>query len=215
MIKRRLIIPVLIIGLALTGTGYAYWTDQLKISSTVSTGELRVEFVEEEGWVPSIYPAITEYEPYLQLGKAHGNKATSFTIGNMFPGATVVYEANMANLGTIPAKIENIEISFPETEDSQEPNDPMDLVKSNLEVSGYFDNGVEYTTFGYEGDEDYPLKLKDLQGRLNILLAGSEIDVKNFANIGLNFCLPSDVDNELEDQNINFNIKFNYEQFNQ
>ncbi|PHV70458.1 hypothetical protein CS063_10235 [Sporanaerobium hydrogeniformans] len=42
MRKSKLMIGVLVVSIALLGTGYAYWTDQLTLNSTVETGKLNV-----------------------------------------------------------------------------------------------------------------------------------------------------------------------------
>lgn len=46
MKKSKLLVGVLVASMALLGTGYAYWTDQLTVNATVSTGELKVVYTE-------------------------------------------------------------------------------------------------------------------------------------------------------------------------
>lgn len=45
MKKSKLLAGVLVASMALLGTGYAYWTDQLTVKTTVATGELNVKYV--------------------------------------------------------------------------------------------------------------------------------------------------------------------------
>ncbi|MDO4772797.1 MAG: signal peptide protein [Bacillota bacterium] len=44
--KRSLIVGILSLALVLAATGYAYWTDTLKVSTTASTGSFGVKFVD-------------------------------------------------------------------------------------------------------------------------------------------------------------------------
>ena len=44
MKRAKLLVGVLVASIALLGTGYAYWTDQLTVNATVTTGELKVVY---------------------------------------------------------------------------------------------------------------------------------------------------------------------------
>ena len=44
--KKRLIAGALALSMVLAGTGYAYWTDSLNITTTASTGDLDVTFAD-------------------------------------------------------------------------------------------------------------------------------------------------------------------------
>ncbi len=46
MKRSKLLVGVLVASIALLGTGYAYWTDQLTVNATVTTGELKVVYTE-------------------------------------------------------------------------------------------------------------------------------------------------------------------------
>jgi predicted ribosomally synthesized peptide with SipW-like signal peptide len=48
MKKSKLLVGVLVASMALLGTGYAYWTDQLTVNATVTTGELKVVYTENQ-----------------------------------------------------------------------------------------------------------------------------------------------------------------------
>lgn len=46
MKRKGFIAGILVLSMLLMGTGYAYWTDKLNITSTVDTGELKVKFLD-------------------------------------------------------------------------------------------------------------------------------------------------------------------------
>ncbi|MGL4345459.1 MAG: hypothetical protein ACRCTE_09695 [Cellulosilyticaceae bacterium] len=67
MKRTKFVAGLLALGMVLMGTGYAYWTDTLKVQTTASTGELEIKFVDitpygqysnESGW--TVYDGVTE-----------------------------------------------------------------------------------------------------------------------------------------------------------
>lgn len=110
MKKTKVLAAVLIASTMLVGAGYAAWTDTLKIGNTVKTGELSVEFKQNDG-----YPNARSYyyvngvcsedkNTYIKADiKQKNAKTTTVSIGNMYPGSLALYEAKIKNEGTIPA----------------------------------------------------------------------------------------------------------------
>ncbi|WP_044339882.1 SipW-dependent-type signal peptide-containing protein [Rossellomorea aquimaris] len=111
MKSTKFIAGALVAGMMLTGAGYAYWTDQVAISNTVSTGEMKVEFDEE-----FIFPGIIDIDTagenrYVDSKITHGAKTTSVEIKNMYPGAMSLFAAKVENKGSIPAVLDNVDIT--------------------------------------------------------------------------------------------------------
>lgn len=233
MKKTRIIAFVLIVSLMLMGAGYAAWTDRVVISNTVSTGELKVEFIES-----CLHPWATEFDnigsepPYLDAEIEHGAKTTTVTISNMYPGSTAIYEAMIKNLGTIPAKIDNVDITF--------SDNTSQAIKENLEVWGNVmhwrldSHGIPYIL---NSKQILGVKLKDLEATLNNKLKNKELKVGDFITFDadeefkkilvenvegydpeayncLIFKLPITVGNDTEAQTAKFDITFNFKQFN-
>ena len=114
----------LVLTLALIGTGYAAWSETAAITNTAQTGEMRVEFVQEQTvgnnyQLHDIYPNIKGNDTNNDTSDnafttafTHGPTVTTFTMCNMYPGTTIWYEAKIKNLGTIPAVLHNLNVDF-------------------------------------------------------------------------------------------------------
>jgi len=192
MKRRRFIAGILVLSMLLMGTGYAYWTDKLDIKTTVSTGELKVKFLDlalygqydytddETGW--SIIDGVTEVvdnptttnyyfggganqrtnhnilaDPtrlaaYTELIKGYTNTTfdailsgsperlltnkfnnayefgpetgtiladtIEIKLDNLYPGYAQVFQADIANMGTLTAKLSGINASIDGGNDS-------------------------------------------------------------------------------------------------
>lgn len=205
MKKIKLLVISFVFMITSIGIGYAFWNDSIVINNAIDTGELKVEFIEERGF-PYIEAWNYNDEPYLQLSKEHGSKTTTFVIGNMFPGVIVGYEALIENLGTIPAVINNIDVSF--------YNESSDLLKANLQVSGLVLH-VQGANAIAIGDYQNPITLNQLKEELNNKLSGLRLEPGDNLTVELEYYLPSTVGNDLELQTAKFDITFNYKQHNQ
>lgn len=232
MKKSRVIVLALVVSLILMGVGYAAWTDRVVISNTVSTGELRVEFVKSciHPWAAE-FDNVLSFPPYLDASIQHGAKTTTVTINNMYPGSTALYEAMIKNLGTIPTKIDKVDVTFSENT-SQE-------IKDKLIVWGFIMhwrpdiNGDPYVV---ETRPVLGVQLNNLEARLNSLLQNMGLKVGDFITFDaddafkqvlkdnlkgydpevhncLFFHLPISAGNETESQSAQFDITFNFKQF--
>ncbi|MBZ9689202.1 hypothetical protein G9F72_023160 [Clostridium estertheticum] len=120
MKKARVIIAAAMVTTMLVGAGYASWTDALTVNSTVSTGELKVQF-DNSGAYPTTKtyyyvngvcsPDTNTYVVPEIKGKTE--KELTINFSNMYPGALALYEAKIDNKGTIPAVFDyvNVEIT--------------------------------------------------------------------------------------------------------
>ncbi|WP_418790601.1 hypothetical protein [Phosphitispora sp. TUW77] len=124
MVKVQLITVSLLLIFSLIGTGYAAWTETATMINVAQTGEMRVEFVQEQTvgnnyQLHNIYPNIdgndtnnnTSDDAFI-IAFNHGPTLTTFSMCNIYPGTTIWYEAKIKNLGTIPAVLDNINVDF-------------------------------------------------------------------------------------------------------
>lgn len=131
MKKSKLIALTLVIAIMLMGAGYAAWQETLTINSTVSTGELNMQFVDH-----GIYPLKGSFDnmilqnDYFKIDSFNQDKVNDkvdIVVSGMYPGATFLYDLRADNIGTIPATVENIVIDLTKTDD---------LFANTLRVSG-------------------------------------------------------------------------------
>lgn len=136
MKKTRFIALVLVAAMMLAGAGYAAWTDHLRVTTTVQTGELDVAFGTEEGFFNDVWahPHIWIYDGCEQKWKDAKYERDllssdidfakmaydldeeedwlKFTFTNMYPGTQARGRYNMSNVGTIPATIGNVSVTI-------------------------------------------------------------------------------------------------------
>jgi predicted ribosomally synthesized peptide with SipW-like signal peptide len=183
MKKGNIIASVLILSIMLMGAGYAYWTDSAKVTNTVNSGNMNVEFVNVSETCPLIHlPNIGNLEKdsdYVESSiNLDDSKTITVTVDNLYPGTGVLYAAKFENKGTIPAVIESVEVNF--TEDNE-------LLKDNLIVLGGFvqirpskceivDSGAFPTITHLSPIEFGPCNLKDLETNLNNMLKGKRLE---------------------------------------
>ncbi|QUH25267.1 hypothetical protein [Serpentinicella alkaliphila] len=127
MKKTKFIAMALVVAVMMMGAGYAFWTDQLTITSTVSTGEFRVDFTGQGMFGKERYKAnpnaYASWRDGHYMGKADNvqdpgtfivnkvdDKSLEVKISNMYPGTMVKIAAKAQNNGTIPAVVNNVEI---------------------------------------------------------------------------------------------------------
>ena len=111
MTKLKIVLLVLVVALAVTGTAYASWTQTVRVENRVETGRLRVDVSAQssayvsENWSDesiSFNPSST--------ATVNGNNV-SFSGSNFFPGTVQVAEMKLINSGTIPVNIEIINVN--------------------------------------------------------------------------------------------------------
>lgn len=108
MKKVKLLTLVLVLAFAVTGMAYAYWTQTLAVSGTVSTGNLDLawngleEFtrVEQNG----------DYANATIAVNPRSNKIIDVTISNAYPGWQGKFNVGYTNLGTVPGKIDSVKV---------------------------------------------------------------------------------------------------------
>lgn len=122
MNKTKLISLSLVIALILMGTAFAWWTQSTTISNQINTGELEVKLVNIGG--PGIYfthpngnpdaQGLDIHEDYnaevLNYDFSEDGYTLDVEINNLFPGSYVTYIYGVDNTGTVPVKVNNVEI---------------------------------------------------------------------------------------------------------
>jgi predicted ribosomally synthesized peptide with SipW-like signal peptide len=116
----KFVASALVAGMMLTGAGYAYWTDSVAISNTVSTGELDVSLG------TSTVSAESDYVNASVVSATE--KALSYEAKNLYPGASFQLSTTIKNSGSIPAVISSVSV------DSTDGSDT--LSKEEIYVSG-------------------------------------------------------------------------------
>ncbi|MGF3105781.1 TasA family protein [Rossellomorea sp. DUT-2] len=116
----KFVASALVAGMMLTGAGYAYWTDSVAISNTVSTGELDVSLGD------STVSEVSNYVNASVVSKTE--KALSYEVKNLYPGASFKLNTTINNSGSIPAVISSVSV------DSTDGSDT--LSKEKIYVSG-------------------------------------------------------------------------------
>jgi len=120
MKKPKLVAWTVVIAIMLMGAGYAAWQETLTINSTVSTGELNMQFVEH-----GIYPFYDNFDNVLlennyfkveEFNQDKVNDKVDIAVSGMYPGATFLYDLRADNIGTIPATVESVVIDLSKTE---------------------------------------------------------------------------------------------------
>lgn len=132
MRKTRLLSLVLIVSIMLMGAGYAYWTQDLAITSTVSTGDLDVRFYpvgvlqsgDYDGRV-TLPDSILNFfrnpqnyngTPFMEVGVNRTNNTTlKVSFHDLYPGAGGYASFIIVNEGTVPAMLNEVRIEGLET----------------------------------------------------------------------------------------------------
>jgi len=144
MNKTKLISLSLVIALILMGTAFAWWTQSATISNKVNTGELDVKLVNIGG--PGIYFTRPNGNPDslgLDISDDYNARVLKYAfpndytldveINNMFPGSYVTYIYGVDNTGTVPVKIDNVEL-IPNAAETNLPTDKL----NSLPIAFYF-----------------------------------------------------------------------------
>ena len=118
--RNTLVGGIMALGLVLAGTGYAYWTDSLNVTTKATTGDFGVKFVDLGlyGQYADETMNGAELKDKEQLskniGKSYGKIVTDasgkiqITVDNMYPGYAQVFRSDIVNVGDIAAKLSNI-----------------------------------------------------------------------------------------------------------
>ncbi|WP_044339883.1 TasA family protein [Rossellomorea aquimaris] len=187
----KFVASALVAGMMLTGAGYAYWTDSVAISNTVSTGELDVSLSGSD------VSDVSEYVTASVVNQA--DKAVSYRVENLYPGASFNLKTTIQNSGSIPAVVSGVSV------DNTDESDTLD--KSKIFVSGTVGsyNVPRMTLSAFEGH--FP-SAAGANLRLEPNAAGMNVNLK----IELDHTLTGD---QLEDTDLSQVLTVNFKQHNE
>lgn len=110
--RTKMIALLMVLAFALTGVGYAAWTDTLYINGNVKTGSLDVDYVSGCLFGATICPAIVADQYVTKSIEYIDDNTCKVTIGNLYPGAKVWFDVAQKNKGSIPVKFDKATITF-------------------------------------------------------------------------------------------------------
>lgn len=185
MKSHKIIVFALVLAVMVMGAGYAAasWNEQLVGTTDAATGELNVEFVQQDAsyWPPPVqgaYPRTgvgndSPIQPcYATAQIAQNNaKRTTVTISNLYPGVTAYYDVKIKNTGSIPAIVKDVTINTAQTSEALNEN----LIMHGSFVECYANGSPKPGQGGV-----FACKLVDFESTLNGLLAGKRLEKDEF-----------------------------------
>lgn len=112
MKKTKMLAIVLAVAVMLLGAGYAWWQDAIKISGTVDTGKVDVQFLDKINKTKFIN---VDPDPYTSatagIVPESKNKTLRITIEDLYPGAKVGFDFAIVNRSTMPVKLKAIDVT--------------------------------------------------------------------------------------------------------
>lgn len=223
MKKTRFIALSLAVALMLVGAGYALWSDQTFLNTTVRTGNFDMQ----------ITKATTRTGDNQRQNEAHdwhsydwthsgtvSHNANSATVEfiDLYPGGMVQVDLTTVNNGTIPAKLKSIDVDFlGGNEELFNLLRAQTSWKADINGDGIQDDWA-HVEWGREN-------WRGLQGALNALVDNTKstnlvIEPKGWFALGdgtedgcIKIKLDSRSGNEFQNQSCRFKITFNWEQW--
>lgn len=233
MKKTKFMIGALVLSMGLLGTGYAYWTDTVTVSTAVATGDLDVSFVKEAtakkifGSAEHIEGGVLVDDKYLTTtavaGTVDDNTAT-ITINDMCPGYTGGIELTAKNTGTMAARLQDIEFKNL----VMSPELKKDIgVKIEVNKNGTWKPICTGIPYSFKiADVEY-ISLEELPEKFNTLFNQSDwkdtlyLENNNVAKIKVTLAMKSNASNGSQSDKKkddikkgSFDIKFNWTQYN-
>ena len=112
--KMVAIFATLMIALMVAGFAYAHWSETLLISGTVKTGELNLELSckcdDNDNYADKNVADITCSVTDLPTEP----DSVTITITNAYPCYEVYVTIDVENVGTVPADLKSVEVSYPD-----------------------------------------------------------------------------------------------------
>ncbi len=99
MNNKRVLALILMVAVMLMGAGYAMWTEELNVNTTVTSGEFDISFQEAEVTTPCKY---TESSATIS---PDGNTLT-LEASQLYPTASIGYSVKLKNDGTVGALVD-------------------------------------------------------------------------------------------------------------
>ncbi|MBZ9689203.1 hypothetical protein G9F72_023165 [Clostridium estertheticum] len=219
MKKTRVIIAAAMVTTMLVGAGYASWTDALKVTSTVTTGSLNVQYDKSKCEVMVFEGDSKYFKPTLAKIE---DKNMEVTVENMYPGTAVGIRSRMNNIGSIPVVFDNAVVTF--NNDLKTPDALRDALDVEFLVAAIYDKND-----GLVKDLSWDhCKLTNLGATINTMLKDVRLEPGQYLTLGNsvggeglkhNFYvqLPLGTKGEYQDlqkKTMDFGIQINWKQHN-
>lgn len=152
MKRTKFIALALVVAVMLMGAAYAAWTDRLDVNTTIGTGELSVRFLgphqtgQDEYWASPrmFYLDLVGHEgdgiwnwasattnDLFTADVDYSDKVMTFTFGNMYPGTRAAGKYTIENNGTIPAVIDNVDVTVTTLDSHDGISEVADAIRVN------------------------------------------------------------------------------------
>lgn len=211
--RSKMLALIMVLAFALTGVGYAWWTDTLFINGTVETGDLEVKYQEICGVFPlagsSDYVTATAWY-------SEDLKTCYFEVEGLYPGAIAVLDAQLKNYGSIPAKFAGAELFI-----EDDPGSIIDDLSCTAIASYNVNGGLWPTTKIIQANAP----LADLDDNMTSRLGGLVLNKNGWMNFDdpenaeepncIIIQMDKDAENDTQNQTIKFSLKMDWKQFNQ
>ncbi|RDV82530.1 hypothetical protein [Ammonifex thiophilus] len=161
MKRAKFLSLVMVIALALMGAAYAAWTETININASVATGTYDVTFssVSTNDVGDTVDPGADKNVGKTEATISEDAKTITVTAENTYPGYNAEVTYKIKNTGTIPLKVQSIEINIPESDKGKiEVTNEQDIAGKVLdpgqEAEGKIkhvvtDNAVERASYSY------------------------------------------------------------------
>lgn len=227
--KKKFLALALASSVMVMGAGYAFWTDQVTVHNSVTTGEFDVNFVDDSHY-PNIFTESSgsyvglddKIRTQVLSAVQTTSKLTTIDISNMYPGSYAAIELKVQNNGTIPAVFDYSTVT-----DSEYSTDGLyEAMNVNYGAIKY-NNDDSTTQLGATGY----IPLSELKAHIDSILAGvTLLPGESVAFVGEDFAegmelvLPYTVGdnptteaiepNQFETSALSFDIQLNWKQHN-
>lgn len=214
MNNRKMIIAAIAIAIMLLGTGYAYWTETLDISNTVSTGYLDVKFIDADVWD---YDDSETFNHRSNLVIAHktiaaDGQSISLTVDNLYPGSGASLDFLVENIGTVPAKIGTVTGTVIK---NQNLADALDYYVDTVKFYNGSWQSYEIDPIQADTVEDLALKLQETLEDI-VLDPGDKLYLyRSQEHPGYDIVMPASITgDDFENEQLIFNLGLTFTQVN-
>lgn len=191
MKKGKIIAVALAVGITFMGAGYAYWTQDLTINSSVDTGDLEVHFED-----PANVQEEDQDQPWAEAKVIDDGYGMTIEWIDVYPGVENRLEFNLANKGTLAAFVDDFKIT---SQTNTKTGDPFNITRAILCSSVKIDGQPSFIG-------DSTTTLKDALDHLNSLESNKGIGLEKDDSMDN----PTDADTYLQDdvKKIEFKLQF-------
>lgn len=239
MKKTKYLALVLVVAIMMMGAGYAIWSDQVFLTTTVKTGNFDMA-------ITSLTTRTGDNEVQNEIQYANNNKgfhktdwthanlaatATGFNdneawveFNGLYPGGAVQVDMKMTNRGTIPAKLKSVTVS----EITESVPGLFNLLTAQTSWKADIDGAITLDVKDQQDDwahVDNFAVWRDVKNAMTALVASTDehnlvIEPNGWFALGdgeedncIVFKLDSSAGNKYQNANCKFKITFNWEQW--